>query len=78
MFKSDDRKRLFDLHYGDRFMFHGSALEVISPYEISGIIDGLTGVLLPWVFKDTTVYCVDTSNRTDIYPFDTNYLVHAY
>lgn len=78
MLKLDNRQRLFDLHYGDRFMFRGLTLEVISPYEISGIIDGLTGVLLPWEFKDTTVYCVDVNHKVDIYPFNTNYLVHAY
>jgi len=78
MIKTDNRKRLFDLHYGDRFMLWGLTMEVISPYEVSGIIDGLTGFLLPWKFKDTTVYCVDVNHRTDIHPFKTNYLVHAY
>lgn len=78
MKRFDTRKRVFDLQFGDRFMYRGREVEVVSPYEVAGIIFGLTGFILPTKFKDTTVYCVDTHFRQDIYPINTNYLVYAY
>lgn len=71
-------KRVFDLSYGDRFVLNGKTLEVISPYETKGIINGLLEPLMPDKFKDVVVYCVDVNKRTDIYPLKTNYLVYAY
>lgn len=78
-YEKDTRRWIFDLHIGDRFMYRGESVEVVSPWDYEGFPYGFGRILMDDEKVDPlTVYVVSTHDRSRIYPIKKNCLVEAY
>lgn len=75
----DTGKWIFDLNIGDRFMWHGREVEVVSPWDYNGLPYGLGRILMNNKrLNPNHVQVVDTHDRSAIYTIKDNSVVNAY
>lgn len=74
------KKYLFDLKNGDRFLWNGHTLEVVSCFGYQGLPYGFDRIGNTSSCEDNVVYCVEPVDglRSYILPFENNHVVMAF